>query len=184
MAELPERHRAFIDAYLRDGNAPKAAAEAKFSPRYSSKLLKQPAIIAEIERRQQAQAAAEAQPAELAADERTELLAQLEDALQTARGAHNASAMVAALSLKSKLLGIDGPVDEDARTAAANRRELITAARLMGDAAESMGLPRQATPIEIVGAMATREFATPEAFNLMRATRLAEEDGGEPDELV
>jgi hypothetical protein len=42
------------------------------------------------------------------------------------------------------------------------------------DAAESLGLPRQATPMQIVGAVATTPIATPEVFALLRASRLVE----------
>jgi hypothetical protein len=145
--------------------------------------LADPEIAAEIER--QRQASEVPPPVERPLSDRAMLLKRVDGAIETAEQSRNAAAMIAGLSLKARLIGLDkASPDEDAERAAANRRELITAAKLMGDAAESMGLPRQATPIEIVGAMAIREFATPEAFNLMRATRLAEEDGGEPDELV
>jgi hypothetical protein len=50
--------------------------------------------------------------------------------------------------------------------------------RLLADAAQSLGLPRDASPAMIVGALTERPIATPEAFRLLRVARQAVDDEG------
>jgi hypothetical protein len=136
--------------------------------------LADPEIAAEIERQQNQ--ATEPPTVETPLSDRAMLLKRVDGAIETAEQSRNAAAMIAGLSLKARLIGIDkASPDEDAERAAANRRELVTAAKLMGDAALSMGLPAHATPSQLIGAISVRPIATPEVFRLLRAKALAEE---------
>jgi chromosomal replication initiation ATPase DnaA len=94
-----------------------------------------------------------------------------------AKTAKNASAMVAATTLKARLCGllVDRIEDMVAREKLAAERESIgevrKAGQLLAEAAKSLDLPERATPAQIVGALAAREFITPEAFVLLHASR-------------
>jgi hypothetical protein len=104
------------------------------------------------------------------------LYLKLEEACQIARRKESASGMVAAVTALAKLSGLWVDKTEDLATRAqveasskeaASRGEYKTAGALLADAAESLGLPRHATPAQIVGAIAERPVATPEAFALL-----------------
>ena len=109
------------------------------------------------------------------------LIAELEEAREIAKERKNASALVAATALKARLKGllIDRVEDmvERERLAADRARigEVKKAGQLLAEAAESLDLPKQATPAQIVGAMAERTIATPETFALLRAARVTED---------
>ena len=109
------------------------------------------------------------------------LIAELEEAREIAKERKNASALVAATALKARLKGllIDRVEDmvERERLAADRARigEVKKAGQLLAEAAELLDLPKQATPAQIVGAMAERTIATPETFALLRAARVTED---------
>lgn len=101
------------------------------------------------------------------------LLDEAEAARVIAERAGNAAAMLGATTLKARLAGLlseekAGSGETDGRPAT----ELKSAARLISEAAESLGLPATATPAQIVGALAERPLATPEAFLLLHARAL------------
>lgn len=107
------------------------------------------------------------------ADSLSALLAEAEAARTFAQTTKNASAMVSAVTLKAKLCGLltetaPAPAGADG----AQTAELKTASDLLADAAHSLGLPRTATPAQIVGALADRPLATPEAFLLLHTGAL------------
>jgi len=172
------KQKKFVTAYLVDGDGPRAAVAAGYSPATAARLLALPAvraaIRAETERRQ-----AELERHRAAAQERAKvsldsLLAEAEAARVVSKEAGAGSAMVAATVLKARLLGM---LDAERRDHEADRAqrfgeqqiELKTAATLLSEAATSMGLPANASPAQIVGAVATRELATPAAYRLLRA---------------
>jgi len=169
---LSPKHARFIDEFIVDMNAAAAAKRSGYSPRSASALMANPAIKAEIARRQEAAAISSQVTLE-------SLISECEQARQLAEQAGNASAMVSATQLKAKLTGrlIDDAEAREAREAAEReaklRGELKTAAQLLSDAAVSMGLPPTATPAQIVGASAERPIATPEMFALLRAKQEA-----------
>ena len=80
--------------------------------------------------------------------------------------------MVAATTLKARLTGnlVEKHEDVVKREAMerinAERKATVTAAKLLADAAQSLGLPRDASPAMIVGALAEHPIPTPEAFRL------------------
>ena len=82
----------------------------------------------------------------------------------------NASAMVAATTLKARQCGllIDRVEDivEREKLAADRARigEVRKAGQLLADAAKSLDLPERATLAQILGAIAERPIITPEAF--------------------
>jgi HPt (histidine-containing phosphotransfer) domain-containing protein len=89
--------------------------------------------------------------------------------------------MVAASTLKAKLLGllVDRTEDQVERERLAiekqQGKELKRAGDLIAEAAESLGLPPTATPAQIVGALAERPVATPEAFRLLHHAAISED---------
>lgn len=166
-----DRHKLFVAEFLRDANAARAAQASGYSPRSASKLLATPAIRAEIDKRQ----------ASVAAESRVclkSLLNEAERAREVAERADNPAAMVGAITLKAKLTGylVDRVEDiaarEAAERAAAQARENKTAAQMFSEAAQSMGLPANSTPAQVIGAGSERAIATPEFFALMRATKM------------
>jgi len=167
---LNDKQQAFLTEYLVDRNGRRAAVAAGYSPRAASsaasRLLALPAIRAELERHQ-------ARAAERARVTVDSLLAECEAARRLADEAGSASAMVAATQLKARLLGLLNEQRDDAadreRQAREQQVELKSASRLLSDAAVSLGLPKAATPAQIVGAISERPIATPEAFALLRA---------------
>jgi phage terminase small subunit len=172
----PQQAR-FVQEYLLDQNATRAAIAAGYSPRSAtstaSHLLANPDIATAIASHR----------AEVATEARisvTSLLAEAEEARAAAQEAGNASAMVAASTFKAKLLGMlaDDAADVLQRDKQAAEREQAsqfkTASQLLGAAAVSMGLPADATPAQIVGAAAERTIATPEVFALLRAREVEE----------
>lgn len=168
---LSPKRRAFCREYVLDQNGTAAAVRAGFSERsaksQAAQLLAMPCVKEEIARLQAD--AAEARNVTL-----DRLYGLLNEACQLARRRESATGMVAAVTAIAKLAGlwVDKTEDLAARDkllAEAQKAELKTAASLLGDAAESVGLPRAATPAQIVGALAERPVATPEAYRLLRA---------------
>lgn len=172
-----DRHQLFIAEYKRDGNGGRAAIAAGFSPRSASttasRLLALPEIRAEIDR-WQAQISAEAKVS------LRSLLDEAEGARAVAEEDGNGAAMVAAVLLKARLTGYldagKAEVDQTADADRAQAAELKTAGRLLAAAAQSLGLPASASPSQIVGAVALRAIAPPEAFKLLRAARVSTDD--------
>lgn len=176
MTELSPKRRAFCREYVLDSNGTAAAIRAGFSERsakaQASQLLAMPCVKEEIARLQAD--AAEARNVSL-----DRLYGLLNEACQIARRKESASGMVAAVTAIAKLAGlwIEKTDDLAARAqmeATAQKTELRTAANLLGDAAESVGLPRTATPAQIVGAVSERAVAPPEVFRLMHEKARAE----------
>lgn len=165
---LSPKHEAFVTEFMRDMDAAAAARRAGYSPRTASGLMSNPGIRAEIAKRQEAAATA-------AQVSLQSLLDECEQARRVAEGDENASAMVSATALKAKLTGRLVDTFEDAVRRDQLEREtsqkgaLKTAAELLSDAAQSMGLPRTASPSQIVGAATTRPIATPELYRIMHA---------------
>jgi hypothetical protein len=84
--------------------------------------------------------------------------------------AKNSSAVIAAVNLKAKLLGaIREPGDDRAPAFDQQQAEVRSAADLIGDAFESYGLPRNSPPDQLVGAIASKQYATPAAFRILHA---------------
>jgi phage terminase small subunit len=177
--ELSPKRRAFAREYVLDLNATAAAIRAGFSERsaktQASQLLDMPAVKTEVERLQAA--AADASNVTMA-----KLYRLLTEACEIARRKESASGMVAAVIATAKLAGLWVERTEDLAVRAkleadianaAQRDELKTAGTLLADAAESVGLPRTATPAMIVGALAERPLATPETFRLLHASAVA-----------
>lgn len=171
MTELSDRHKRFVDEYVKDTNAAAAARRAGFSARSAGQLMKVGAIRAEIERRQEAIAVATQITI-------ASLCEEAEAARCLAQSDGNPAAMVAAITLKAKLTGKltsenneDVTRQEEAERRAQQRGEHRKAGRLLADAAESLGLPRDATPAMIVGSVAQVAIATPQVFELLRASQ-------------
>lgn len=167
MSDLSTKHAAFVREYLVDGNAAAAAARAGLSARSAPRLMRDPTIRAEIDR-QQAGLAAETRVTVLS------LVSEVEAAYRLAEAEGMPAAMIAATQLKAKLTGnlVEKTEDtvrrEQMQRAMEQEGEVKTAAQLIADAAQSYGLPRTATPAQIVGAIAEKPIATPEAFRLLR----------------
>jgi phage terminase small subunit len=173
--ELSPKRRHFCREYIIDSNGTQAAIRAGYSDRtatmQASQLLAMPAVKAEVERLQ----AAAADACNISMGKLYKLLAE---ACDLARRKESATGMVAAVTAIAKLAGLwvektdDLAVRAQAEADAANaaqRGELKTASTLLADAAQSLNLPRTATPAQIVGALAERPLATPEAFELLHA---------------
>lgn len=171
--ELSPKRRVFCREYVLDSNGTRAAIRAGYSDRtakmQASQMLAMPAVKAEVERLQAA--AADASNVTLA-----KLYRLLTEACEIARTKESASGMVAAVIATAKLAGLWVERTEDLAVRAkleadiadaSQRGELKTAATLLADAAESVGLPREATPAQIVGALAERPLATPATYRLM-----------------
>jgi phage terminase small subunit len=179
MSKLTAKQAAFCREYIVDCNGTQAAIRAGFSERtaqeQASQMLALPHIDAEVRRLQEELAAANNVTV-------ATLLIEAEQARAIAKTAKNASAMVAATTLKARLCGllVDRIEDMVAREKLAAERESIgevrKAGQLLAEAAKSLDLPERATPAQIVGALAQREFITPEAFVLLRASRMAENE--------
>lgn len=174
--ELSPKRRAFAREYIIDSNGTAAAIRAGYSERtatsQASQLLDMPCVKAEVALLQ-ADAAA-AQDVSL-----SRLYKLLNEACQIARRKESATGMVAAVTAIAKLAGlwIEKTDDLAARAqteANAQRGELKTAAGLLAEAAESVGLPRTATPAQIVGAVSERSLTPPAVFKLMHETALQE----------
>lgn len=178
MTGLSERHARFVAEYVVDLNAAAAARRAGLSPRSAAGLMARADIRAEIERQQEA----------IAAETKVtiaSLVDEAESARQVAHGAGNAAAMVAAITLKAKLTGKLQPENagDMAREEAAERQaqqetELRRAGKLLADAAESLGLPPDATPAQIVGAVAQTAICSPAAFEVLREAQKVRADAG------
>ena len=97
---LTEQQQQFVDEYFKTGNASAAARSAGFAARAAASLLETPAIQAKIERRR-AETATEA-PNE---GDVQALIREADAAIRIAEASNNASGMVAALTLKSRLVG-------------------------------------------------------------------------------
>jgi len=179
MSKLTATQAAFCREYIVDCNGTQAAIRAGFSERtaqeQSSQMLALDHIDAEIRRLQEELAAANNVTV-------ATLLIEAEQVRAIAKTAKNESAMVGATTLKARLCGllVDRIEDMVAREKLAAERESIgevrKAGQLLADAAKSLDLPERATPAQIVGALAQREFITPEAFVLLCASRMAENE--------
>lgn len=106
----------------------------------------------------------------------------LQAAFNIAREKNNAGAMVGAVTALAKLAGLwierSEDISDRERVAAEREklREVKIAGTLLGDAAEALGLPRTATPAQIVGSLALTEIAPPQAFELLHASRRTDEE--------
>lgn len=168
--ELSPRRRLFCRQFILEKcNATAAALAAGYSERSAksqgSQLLALPAVKAEIERLR----AADAEAADITTEK---LFRKLEMAFQVALARESSSGMVAAVVATAKLAGLMIEKIEDlaarAKLEADNQRtEVKTAANLIAEAAESVGLPRSATPAQIVGALSERPLAPPAVFKLL-----------------
>jgi phage terminase small subunit len=179
MSRLTHKQAAFCREYVCDSNGTQSAIRAGYSERtaqeQASQMLALDHIDAEVKRLQEEIASANNVTV-------ATLLIEAEQARAIAKEAGNAGAMVAATTLKARLCGllVDRIDDMAARERLAAERATIGEVRLAGqllaDAAVSLDLPARATPAQIVGALAQREFITPEAFVLLRASRMVEND--------
>jgi phage terminase small subunit len=177
MTRLTPKQAAFCREYIVDCNGTAAAARAGFSKRTSneqaSMMLAKPHIAAEVKRLQDEVAASNNITVQ-------SLLREAEEARSLAKQNQNAGAMVASTTLKAKLTGllVDKVEDivERERQAAERARigEVRKAGQLLADAAQSLGLPRDATPTMIASEVATLEFPTPEVFALMHAGAISD----------
>src|SRR5262245_59152506 len=93
---LSEQQRDFVDEFMVDGNANRAAGAAGYTPRLAPTLLDMPEVKKEIERRQVEKAAAESNKPQ--PDIRA-LIAEAEEARRIAVEANNPSAAVSAVTL-------------------------------------------------------------------------------------
>lgn len=172
-SELSPKRRAFCREFVLDSNGTAAAIRAGFSERsaraQASQMLDMPSVKEEIKRLQAD--AAEARNVSL-----DRLYALLGEALQIARRKESATGMVAVVREYAELAGLKVAKMEDvvARAKlqadlakAANDAEVRKAAEWIGDALESVNLPRTASPAQLVGALAERPAVTPEAFRLL-----------------
>lgn len=176
MGKLTAKQARFAREYCIDCNGAAAARRAGFSERtaqeQASQMLALPHIDAEVRRLQ----------AELAAANnvtRESLLIEAEQARTEAKAGKNASAMVSATTLKARLCGllvdrVEDMVARDKLEAEKQKTELKTAANLLGDAAESVGLPRTATPAQIIGAVSERAITPPAVFRLLHEKAVQE----------
>jgi phage terminase small subunit len=177
--KLTPKQSRFCEEYCKDLNATAAARRAGYSAHTAnekgSQLMALPHVRAEVDRLQAEIAAANAVTVQ-------SLLEEAEEARRMARGKENASGMVAATTLKAKLTGLmvektEDIVKRDAlQVSMQNHTESLRVHQLMAEAAESLGLPRDATPAELVGASAKRAISTPEFFRLMREVEQAVDD--------
>lgn len=174
MSKLTPKQAAFCREYMVDCNGTQAAIRAGYSEHtaneQASQMLAKPHIENEVRRLQAEIAAASKVTVE-------SLLIECEQARVLATLVKNPGAMVAAIQLKARLCGllIDRVEDMVAREKLAADRAQIgetkKAGDLLGEAATSLGLPKTATPAQIVGAVAQREFVPPAVFALMHAAR-------------
>lgn len=178
-AKLTAKQAAFCREYVVDSNGTQAAIRAGFSERtaqeQASQMMALPHIRAEVERLRAPIVKANKVTLE-------SLVLEIEEAWAIAKERKNAAAMIAATTLKARLYGklVDRLEDMVAREKLEADRasigEIKTAGQLLADAAKSLDLPERATPAMIVGALTQREFITPEAFVLLRAARMAENE--------
>ena len=90
--------------------------------------------------------------------------------------------MVAATTLKARLTGnlVEKHEDVVKREAMerinAERKATVTAAKLLADAAQSLGLPSDASPAMIVGALAERPNSDPGGLPSLRVAKQAVDD--------
>lgn len=181
MRNLTAKQASFCREYIVDCNGTQAAIRAGYSERtaneQASQMLALPHVDAEVRRLQEELASANNITV-------ASLLIEAEQARAVAKEGKNASAMVAATTLKARLTGllIDRVEDmvEREKLAADRARigEVKKAGQLLSEAAVSLDLPERATPAQIVGAIAERAIITPEAFTLLRASRMAENGVG------
>lgn len=173
---MNEKHQAFVTEYVKSGNATKAAIAAGFAPRSApatgARLLLQEDIAGEITARQLE--AVQGREQDLTTD-RQSLLREVEEAREIAKKSGNASAMIACTQAKMRLFGFDLE-NQEASEARFKVAVEVAARRIAGEelarAAESLGLPRAASPAMIVGALSERPLPTPEAYRLMRAAAM------------
>jgi len=106
MADLSDKDRAFVDTYLRPGNAAEAAKEAGYGARSAGRVMALPQVSEAI---QAAQSAAET-PSAGDGVSIEDLLKQADAAYQAALDQNNPNGMVSAISLRAKLSGLaDAP---------------------------------------------------------------------------
>ena len=176
MSDLNVRQERFVAEYLRDGSATAAAVRAGYAPKSAGtvgpRLAREPSIRAELERRQAA-------IAHEAAIDTKALLGKAARAYEVAEKVDNAAGMNGAVMIMARLLGliIDRPDPAAAREAAelAKSIELSRAATLWGNAAESLGLARDAAPDQVVGAVSRVAVWPPEVFRIARAAAVQAE---------
>jgi phage terminase small subunit len=176
---LTPKQAAFCREYTKDCNGTAAAKRAGYSERtaneQAARLHAKPQVSAEVQRLQN-EAAATAQVTVAS------LLIEAEQARVLAREGGQPAAMVSATVLKAKLCGLLVDKHEDIvardRLAAERERagEIKKAAQLIAEAAHSLGLSNDASAIEIAEAMAeNRGLMAPDAFSLLRATRMLDD---------
>lgn len=179
---MTPKQRAFCREYVKDCNGTAAAKRAGYSARTANEqaahLLAQADIRAEVQRLQ-------AELAQAASVTVQTLLAEAEEARALAMANGQAAAAVAATTLKAKLTGNLIERREDAVHREAFERakqqegEIRTAAALLAEAAQSLGLPSTASPDAIVRAIAAAPILPPAAYLLVHAGRSDDDDGGD-----
>lgn len=128
MADISAQQQQFVNEYLTQGNATKAAVAAGYSEKTAqaqgSRLLKQPSIKQMIEASQQA-ASIETQITI------HDLLAELEAARLEALAQGQCGAAISATMGKAKLLGLDKPQANVMTTVNPTRIELVAPTRII-----------------------------------------------------
>lgn len=104
MSNLSPDHQRFVDEFLKDGNASAAAQRAGLSARRGASLKADPAIAREIASRRAAEAPA-AIPSDIEPRSVEAQIAEADRAYGIAEAERSSAGMVAASTLKSKLLG-------------------------------------------------------------------------------
>jgi hypothetical protein len=170
VSELTNKQAACCREYVIDCNATAAAKRAGYAENSANetaaKMMKLPHVAEEIQRMQ-------ADLARSANVTVASLLQKAELAWQIAVRTKQIGSASALLTFMAKMCGLMVERHEDVvkrdelERQSAQRGALVEAGALLADAAQSLGLPRTATPAQIVGAVAERPVATPEVFRLM-----------------
>lgn len=181
MSGLTNKQASFCRQYVVDCNGTQAAIRAGYSERtaneQAAQLMAKPHINDEIARLQTEIAAAHGITIE-------KVFGIFLEAVMIARQKESATGMTNAGIAIAKLAGLWIEKTEDMAKRdlleghKSKLREIKTAAEMLADVAESMSLPRDATPGMIVGSMAGQPIATPEAFKLFRQAQQIREDEG------
>lgn len=170
---MTPKQQAFVTEYLKDRNGAQAAIRAGYSAKTANVKA---AALMRLPEVKEAIGIATAEVAEASKVTLASCFARLETAYNIAQAKGNATAMVGAVTATAKLAGLWVEKTEDIaardrleaqQSAVRAQEEIKTAASLIAEAAESLGLPRAATPAQIVGALSERPIATPEAFALL-----------------
>ncbi len=182
MTEITPKRLLFARHYvLEKFNGTAAAIKAGYSERtaksQAAQMLALPAVKVEIDRLQAAYAEASNVTME-------KLYQGLALAFEVALAKENASAMNQILVSIAKLSGkwIERHEDigerdrhEAERLISAQTGEVKKAAEILAEMVESYGLPKDATPAQIVGAISSAPLVTPEAFKLLRQAAINSE---------